>query len=226
MKEEKNNSGKIQKKNIVIIILAILLIGSMVMGTIAYLNKIDSISNIFTVGSIEVPTTDPSGNPKDLTGNLYEPSWSENEVHKLVPGKVFAKDPYVGIGKGSEDSVVYVYVENDFSNKVYFTLSEGWEAVEGETKAGYVENTYTSGLFKYTAGLNGATTSDKWTTSPVFNQIKVSEDSNLEDFTISENKEGIIKVSSFIHQEKNDENELIDEATILNTVKEAFKINN
>lgn len=129
-----------KKKSILLIALAFLIAIATIGGTMAWLSKKSSVTNTFTVGSIVVPTTDPTASSVtiDIDGNVYEPSWDEEAEHKLMPSATFVKDPYVGIGKGSEDSAVYVYVENTLSNKVYFDINEGWEAVEATSgsKAG------------------------------------------------------------------------------------------
>ena len=127
-KREKQSNNKTFLSIVLLIILMILVLS----GTIAWLTKTSSVSNIFTVGSFENPTTSPTDpeTPISIDGNIYEPSWNAEEEHKLIPAATFEKDPYVGIGTGSEDASVYVYVENSFSNKVYFTINEGWEAVE------------------------------------------------------------------------------------------------
>ena len=151
-KRAKQGNKKTLSAIVLLLILAILVSA----GTIAWLTKTSSVSNIFTVGSFENPSTSPTNpeTPIDIDGNIYEPSWNDEEEHTLIPDATFAKDPYVGIGAGSEDASVYVYVENSFSNKVYFTINEGWEAVEATE--GFKSGTYTSGLFKYTEGLKNA----------------------------------------------------------------------
>ena len=218
------NNQKLNKKSIILVVLAILL-GTVLVGrTIAWLTRTSTLTNTFTVGDIKVPTTAPNEptNTISLDGNLYEPSWDASAEHKLVPGQTFAKDPYVGIGAGSEDAVVYVYVENNFSNKVYFTINNGWEAVEATS--GYAPNTYTSGLFKYTAGLSGATSGDVWTTNPLFNNVVVDDTAGITDLTVESTANTEIVVSSFIHQANGGDGQAIDEASILESAKDAFNI--
>ena len=144
-----------------------------------------------------------AGNPEKpnigLGGYIIEPSWdtSDNAEHKLVPGGSLYKDPYVGIGKGSEDAVIYVYIDNPFkNNSVYFTLNEGWEAVSEYSQAGTESDTYVGGLFKYTAVLTASDSADSWTAKPVFTKINVSDDATNDDFDVEEKS---IEVSCFIH---------------------------
>jgi len=224
---------KLDKKSILIVILAIALIGVMIGGTVAWLTATSTLTNSFTVGSFNLPTTDPDAvggaDNDDIEQYLYEPSWVDTAEHKLVPGVSFDKDPYVGIGKGSEDAVVYVNITNNYSNKVYFTINDGWEAVEAEDASIVTENgenkNFTSGLFKYTAGLTNATNTDVWTEKPLFSEIVVADDANTSDLTVGQGKENQIVVSSFIHQAKDSEGSNISDAdVILPAAKAAFGI--
>lgn len=229
---EKNN----KKKLLIPLLLLLLLVG--VGGTVAWLTSTSTLTNNFTVGSFTEPTTDPvtpttlledeiEAGTGSLDGNLFEKSWKKNDEHKLLPGVTFAKDPYVGIGPNSEDAVVYVYVENNLSNKVYFTINTGWEAVTGYTKAGYTpegvqEVRYTSGLFKYTAGLTASDSADVWTSEPLFSKVTVDSIAENTDFPAENNTK--ITVKSFLHQAKDSKGDPIDATTILNAAKTAFSL--
>lgn len=223
MRREKREERK--NKRILVILTCLLLIAVLVStGTIAWLTKTSSVSNIFTVGSFESPSTSPTNPeiPIELDGNIYEPSWNPEEEHKLIPAATFEKDPYVGIGAGSEDAAVYVFVENSFTNKVYFTINEGWEAVSATN--GFKEDTYTSGLFKYTAGLTASSDTDSWTETPLFSSVSTDETATIDDFTVEGSEQLEIKVSCFLHQKKDSEGSEIPALTIENAAKEAFDI--
>lgn len=233
---------KNKKKLLIPLLLLVLLVA--VGGTVAWLTSTSELTNNFTVGSFTEPKTDPTDpttlladeiatGTGSLDGNLFEKSWNPDAEHKLLPGVEFTKDPYVGIGPNSEDAVVYVYVENNASNKVYFTINTGWEAVANETEAGYTpagvqEVRYTSGLFKYTAGLTASTSADVWTTEPLFSKVTVdatagTTDGGKTDFPEGNNTKIVVK--SFLHQAKDSNGNTIDATTILNAVKEAFELN-
>ena len=224
-----------KKKNrkYVVTPLLLLLLLVTVGGTVAWLTAKSSVKNSFTVGSFNLPTTDPTDptKVKEQTQFLDEPSWVSNDPHKLLPGVTYDKDPYVGIGKGSEDAVVYVYVKNAFTkngaNSVYFTINDGWEAVSNTVSGAGGTGSYVSGLFKYTAGLTNAANADVWTTKPLFSEIVVSNNAKSTDFEIAEGfDEGAITVESFIHQAKDGEGKAIsDTEVILPAAKTAFGIN-
>lgn len=184
---------KSKTRSILTVCLALALVAAAVLGTIAYMTAQDSKTNTFTVGSFNKPT-DPDHPEQTLDSYLIEPSWVENS--KLVPGGSVAKDPKVGIGAGSEDAYIYVYVDNktlaDADKKlVTFTLNDGWTAVEGHAVAGNADNTYVSGLFKYNTKLTGG----DWT-SNVFTKVDVSASANTTDFAT----EPQMIVYAYIHQ--------------------------
>ena len=121
MKETNKSRNKSKMAAVIAVLLVcVLAVG----GTIAYLTTHSKLTNSFTVGNIgpiepEKPGPDPEVpiDPDDTTklnGNLYEPHWVADS--KLMPGNTVAKDPYVGVGPGSEACDVYVYVTNEMVN--------------------------------------------------------------------------------------------------------------
>lgn len=208
----------------------------------AWLTSKSELENKFTVGSIAPIDPDKPG-PIDpdkpikpdpdleqkLNGNLYEPNWKPGS--KLAPGVEIAKDPYVGVGKGSEESYVYVYVDSTMptgqGNDVYFTINEGWEVVQA-TK-GNEEGQYIEGLFKYTNGLTGSK-DDKntWTTKALFDKVVINDKADSKDFLNKADgteTPGSIKVQSFLHQMKDSDGQNIDEKTVVYpALEEAFGI--
>ncbi len=226
-----------KNKNILAAIVFMLIIAFLVVGTtIAWLTKTSSITNTFTVGSFNIPTTFPDDptNPQSETHainiqeNIHEPSWNRQIEHKLMPAVSFAKDPYVGIGKGSEDAVVYVNVTNNLSsNKVYFTINDGWEPVANQTTAGAANGTYKSGIFKYTAGLAASADTDAWTTNPLFSSVVVDESANINDFNVQGTGSPQIVVTCFLHQAKDNNGDAISSTEIENAaITEFNKLNN
>lgn len=223
-----------KKKSTALMLLMMALLVGGVMGTVAWLTDMDTVTNTFTVAGDITEPTDPEDLPDvedpanpfnpDTDGYIWEPSWNEEEDHKIVPGAIIPKDPYVGIGAGSEDSTVYVYVHNNFPRHVYFFLGEGWEPVSGNYKTGTAEGSYANGLFKYTAGLTGNADSDTWTATPVFSDVVVDDAATSEHINI-ENKE--IKVGAYIHQAKDGDGNAVNMVygEIVNALKEKMGVN-
>ena len=167
---------KAQTRSLMSLCLAVVLVLSAVLGTIAYMTDSSSKTNTFTVGSFNNPTTDPDDPSKTITVNgfIYEKNWEANDSstpsqegvtkdnHKLGPGGSTVKDPKVGIGKDSEPAYVYVYIDNkmlsESGDEVYFELNSEWKPV-GAVGTDYTVTTvtigenpteyYTGGLFKY-----------------------------------------------------------------------------
>ena len=111
--------AKISKKRTAILAAVLCLaLSAAGLGTYAWLTAQSSLTNTFTLGSINTRTDaspisqpdQPGGGDWDVTGNLIETKWIDNS--KLTPGASIAKNPNVGLGKGSDNSYVFVYVKN------------------------------------------------------------------------------------------------------------------
>lgn len=240
MNERRKKHHSANKRNTVAVVAVLLVCILAIGGTIAYLTSHSSLENTFTVGQISpiVPEDGgPGGKPIPdgdktngrLNGNLYEPSWVKDS--KLLPSATIKKDPYVGVGAGSEECEVYVYVTNTMTNNdnIYFTINDGWEAVSNYATPIGGTSKYTGGLFKYTAGLDASKVQDKnvWTEQPLFSNVVVANEAVAGDFKVNgEDAVGSITVQSFLHQSKNANGGDIDDSIILAAAKEKFGINN
>lgn len=114
----------INKKRIALIaVLAACLAAAAVAGVLAWLTVSNSVTNTFTIGNITQPTTDPDtpATTVTLAGNISENKWVDDS--KIVPGSTVAKNPNIGIGKGSDSSYVYAFVKNNVATDAYFTLN-------------------------------------------------------------------------------------------------------
>lgn len=187
-----------KKKRYGIVAALLLLVLAAGVGTYAWLTAQSSLTNNFTTAGINKPTTDPDKpgqpiptDPDKVNGNLTETKWVKDS--KLAPGVSVAKNPNVGIGKGSEDAYVYVFVNNktapagtDDSKTTYFTINSGWQAVDASTVAGEPTH-YLGGLFVYIGGGTEATpliaskTEDKWT-GELFSQVTTPKETEQKDF--------------------------------------------
>lgn len=140
-----NRNKKTTKRSIMLMLVAMLLVISLIGGTMAWLTISDSLTNNFTVkvGEVKEPGTpgtdddnndgevDPpynqdedSSNPLD--GNIYEPNYVDGL--ELALGKTITKDPYIGIGAGSEASYIFAWWDD---NTQYYTDAETKVALEG-----------------------------------------------------------------------------------------------
>ena len=89
---------------------AVLLVCLSVGATLAYLTSTDEVVNTFSVGNVQIKLDEAKA---DLDGKLVEDA---NRVkansYKLMPGHEYVKDPTVHVKPVSEDSYIFVKVEN------------------------------------------------------------------------------------------------------------------
>lgn len=200
-----------KKKRYGIVAALLLLVLAAGVGTYAWLTAKSTLTNNFTTAGINKPTTEPDHPdqplPDDNTkvnGNLTETKWVKDS--KLAPGVTVSKNPNVGIGKGSENAYVYAFVKNETasdtaadSHKTYFTINQGWKAVQADTVAGEPTH-YLGGLFVYVGNGTEATpliaskTEDKWT-GELFSNVTTPKETEQEDFA----KDAKMTVNCFIY---------------------------
>lgn len=161
-----------RKKRYGIVAALLLLVLAAGVGTWAWLQATDQVTNEFTVGSIgkpevkpdpdypDKPGTDPT-NPS-VDGYLFETKWVKGS--KMIPDTDINKNPNVGIGKDSDSSYVFIYVKNAIvktdatdalAKTPYFKLNNNWKPVTDPAvgaKNNGSSDQYVSGLFMYTAG--------------------------------------------------------------------------
>lgn len=101
---------KTRSKALVLTLCAVLLVVATVMGTMAYLTSTDTVTNTFTVGKVAI-TLDEAKVNTDGTLVANADRVKEN-AYKLIPGHSYTKDPTVHVAADSEDSYIFVKVEN------------------------------------------------------------------------------------------------------------------
>lgn len=113
---------KANKKNIrnaiLLTIAAIVLVVATVLTTLAYLISAASVSNTFTVGSVEIEMweTPVGSNGKKQPGAAKT---SDGNSYHLLPGEEYDKDPTVYVKPGSSETLLYVLVQNNIFNLEY-----------------------------------------------------------------------------------------------------------
>ena len=101
-------------KKVIALILALVLVAAVSVGaTLAWLTDRDTVTNVFTVGDVQIKLdetdTDEDGQPiPDDEGNPVRKE-EGNEYH-LIPGQTYLKDPMVTVKAGSEPSYVRMLV--------------------------------------------------------------------------------------------------------------------
>ena len=138
---------KTRSKALVLTLCAVLLVVATVMGTMAYLTSTDTVTNTFTVGKVAITLDEAKVNQN---GEAVTPAVrvKENE-YKLIPGHSYTKDPTVHVAADSEDSYIFVKVENGiapFEAAGDTTITKQieknqWNVLEGVTGVYYKEYT-------------------------------------------------------------------------------------
>ncbi len=167
---------KTGKKALLLALCAVLLVAATVMGTMAYLADTKTVTNTFSIGSVAITLdeadVDLNGTPKENADRV-----TQNQ-YKLMPGHKYTKDPIVHVTAGSEDSWIFVKVNNGISAYEAATseaeggykqiadqiIANGWTALEGNDGVYY--KTY--------AGSEAANL-------PVFTEFKIADNANSVD---------------------------------------------
>lgn len=126
---------------------AVLLVAASILGTMAYLTDNATVKNSFTLGKVEITLTEAKVDEKGQADNSV--SRVVENSYKLVPGLTYDKDPTIYVKDNSEDSYLFVKVEDGIKtlenegNTVedQMVTSNKWKKVEG-----------TSNVYVYTNG--------------------------------------------------------------------------
>ena len=147
-------------KALLVVACALLLVAASVFGTMAYLTSTDEVKNTFTVGKVNIKLDEAKVN---ADGTPVTPAERVKEnSYKLLPGHSYTKDPTVHVDAASEDSWIFVKVENGIAVFEAATSSEeggykkiadqivakGWTALDG------VAGVYYKSYDKSTTGAN------------------------------------------------------------------------
>lgn len=140
---------------------ALALMAISVGATLAYLTDSEAVTNVFTVGKVDISLDEAKVNEDGevISGDRVQ----ENKYH-LIPGKTYHKDPTVHVKGDSEDCWIFVKVENGLAaieaakgeteaskNIKYQILHKGigWQELEGEEDVYYLKHSKQAGDKKY-----------------------------------------------------------------------------
>lgn len=142
---------KTRCKALLLSLCAVLLVTVSVLGTMAYLTDKDQVVNSFTVGSVAI-TLD------ELDVTKTDGSRTDANTYHLLPGHKYDKDPTVHVKPVSEDSWLFVKVENDIAAYEAATEEGGYTSIADQiianewTKLAGVDNVYYKSYAKNDAG--------------------------------------------------------------------------
>ena len=188
---------KTKSKALLLSLCAVMLVAASIFGTLAYLTDTDAVENTFTVGQVGITLDEADVNPDGTYVSDENVRVHANEYH-LMPGHEYIKDPTVHVDADSEDSWLFVQVDNgiaaieDSTNTIAAQMDEnGWTLVDD-----------TANVYAYKevvqAGAN----------VPVFNRFKISGDvegtkpETPEDgvLYLSDYKDAVINVTAYAVQ--------------------------
>lgn len=167
---------KTKRKALLLSLCAVLLVVASVMGTMAYLTSTtDEVVNTFTVGRVEIDLDE-----KDTDNSTEGADRDKANSYILVPGEKYEKDPTVHVKPVSEDSYIFVKVENGLAayEDASSTAEGGYKSIadqiiaNGWTKLNGVDNVYYQ---KYTKVASTVTTDKDFV---VFKEFKLKDTAN------------------------------------------------
>ena len=140
---------KTKSKALLLTLCAVLLVTASMLGTMAFLTSTDEVKNTFTVGQVKITLdeakVDENGKPVEGAARVKANSY------KLLPGHTYTKDPTIHVDAVSEDSWIFVKVENGIAafeaatsteENGYKSISDqitanGWTALNGVANVYY-----------------------------------------------------------------------------------------
>ena len=137
---------KTRNKALLLTLCAVLLVTASVLGTMAYLTSTDEVQNTFTVGQVQITLDE-----KDTDNSTPDADRDKANAYHLLPGNEYEKDPTVHVNAVSEDSWIFVKVENGIAafeaatsteENGYKSISDqitanGWTALNGVANVYY-----------------------------------------------------------------------------------------
>ena len=127
---------KTNKKALLTVLCALLLVVASVMGTMAYLTATDTVTNTFTVGNVTMTMDEANvdGNGKKIAEGQEGAGRGDANSYKLYPGATYDKDPTLHV-KG-DASWLIIAVKNPLAgfeaatNKIADQITtKGWNAL-------------------------------------------------------------------------------------------------
>ena len=148
---------KTRSKALLLTLCAMLLLIVSALGTVAYLTVQDTVTNTFSVGQVNITLDDGSVGKQSMKAHSTGASVDENG-HILMPGHAYTKAHTIHVDAVSEDSYIFVKVENGIAlyeapssaeEGGYKTIADqitanGWAPFEGAANVYYREYTKSS----------------------------------------------------------------------------------
>lgn len=161
---------KTRNKALLLALCALLLVVTTVFATLAYLTATTAtVKNTFTVGNIEIILDEA---PVDADGQATAGNRVTGNEYKLISGKTYDKDPTVHVQPGSEESYLFVKVENGISAVIEDLDMPGWFKVADQA------DLYVYGTSEADGGQTLVSATDAVVDIPVFDTFTVKADAD------------------------------------------------
>lgn len=163
------------KKKILVACLCVALAVLTIAGTtLAYLTSQDKVTNTFTVGNVAITLDE-----KDVDDSTPNAERDKANAYILMPGKNYEKDPIVHVANTSENSWIFVKVENGISAFEAPNSNEegGYKNIANQIAANeWIELTGVAGVYykEFTKPTNTTGNTD-WV---VFRNFQISDNAN------------------------------------------------
>ena len=160
---------KTRSKALLLTLCAVLLVTASVLGTLAFLTSTDKVENTFSVGQVKITRDE-----KDTDNSTPGAERDQANAYHLLPGHAYEKDPTVHVDPVSEDSWIFVKVENGISAYEAATVKDGYTSIADQilandwTALAGVDGVYYKAYTKSTTGADFV----------VFSNFKIADEAN------------------------------------------------
>lgn len=187
-------------KTLLLMLCAVVLVVSSILGTVAYLTSTDTVTNTFTVGNVTIELKERA--MKTETGELDTSVTTLEDAGiddiKVIPGRTIYKQPVVIVNKDSEECWLFVKIENGVTDKKILDAMVEIKAHEDTAEAKW-EAVGSDGWYQYTGkaapALDGTTKKDA--EFQVFDYFKFD---NLTNDEVKALEDASIKVTAYAIQ--------------------------
>ena len=126
---------KARSKALLLALCAVLLVAALVLGTMAYLTSQAEVTNTFSVGQVKITMDEAKVDKYGVALTGTEAGRGNANEYILMPGHTYIKDPTVHVDKVSEDSYIFVKVENGISALEAAAVEGGYKTIADQIKA-------------------------------------------------------------------------------------------
>lgn len=147
-KRERALTIKRRRRKITTIVVALMLVvGATIGTTVAWLtDSSETVTDTFTYGKVDIELWEGSTNTKWSKSDTVAAVTVANRYNqKIVPGAAITYNPYLEVVADSEDSYLFVEIENTNTDCFALELFGNWTLVPNQTNVYYYNTTYTNG---------------------------------------------------------------------------------